>query len=399
MKKIFVSIAIIAGFGIHSQVRSQTVSWKFSAKAAFVASPVEVDQVIYLGSTDSFFYAIDARNGKQRWALKTGGDIRSTACLYHQQLYFVSGDGYLWCVSTNGTVQWKFKTGGEKKYELFSFSDYYQSSPVCSNGVIYFGSGDHHVYAVDAASGALRWKFATDNIVHTSPAIHQDKVYVGSFDGWFYALHQQTGQLLWKFKSVGQRYFPKGEFNGSPTVAGDAVFAGARDFNFYAIDTARPSCLWNRSFLKGWAITTPLYKEGALYVGTSEDRVFLCLDPADGHTKWSFEAGFNIFGSPEWHDSTIYFGTMMGKLFGLNARTGKQVFYFTTDGCQTHYGRYFQDNGQYRADIGRLIRKNEDLLILYQDMGAILSKPLVIGGQMWVSSMDGQLYCIQLPTL
>ncbi len=397
MKTIVVSIAILTGLCSFSTTRSQTVAWKFASKAAFVASPQAKDEVIYIGSTDSFFYAIDAREGKKQWSVKTGGDIRSTACLVGQQLYFLSGDGYLWCVNTRGTLQWKFRTGGERKYERYSFADYYQSSPVYSNGILYFGSGDHHVYAVEAITGKLKWKFKTGNVVHTNPVISNGKVYVGSFDGWFYALDQQAGTLKWKFKSVGQRYFPLGEFNGSPTVAGDAVYVGARDFNFYALDTAKAFCLWNRSFLKGWAITTPLFRDGSLYVGTSEDRVFLSLDPADGHSKWSFDAGFNIFGSPEWSDSAIYFGTMMGKVFGLDARTGESLFQFVTDGCQANYSRYFKDNGQYRDDIRNILRRNEDLITLYQDMGAILSKPLIIGRQMWISSMDGQLYCLQLP--
>lgn len=388
-------ISIINPSGLFAQLSPR---WSFKTGAAIVASPQVKDLVAYFGSTDSSFYAIDINGGNKRWVVKTGGEIRSTACLENQRLYFVSGDGYLWCLNLNGELQWKFRTEGEKKYELYSFSDYYQSSPAYSDGIIYFGSGDHHIYAVNAQSGKLVWKYKTGQVVHTNPVISGNRLFIGSFDGWFYCLDKRTGMLSWKFKSVGQRYFPKGEFNGSAAVYGNTVFVGARDFNLYALDTTAPFCNWNRSFLKGWAITTPLLWAGSLYVGTSEDRVFLCLDPADGHTKWSFPAGFNVFGSPVINDSTIYFGTMMGKLYGLHARTGESIFQFSTTGNKAHFDKYFKADGQYRDDIRNILTKNEDLIQLYEDMGAILSTPRIIGSQLLVTAMDGYLYCIELTT-
>ena len=45
------------------------------------------------------------------------------------------------------------------------------------------GSGDHNVYALDTKTGALRWKFATGNVVHASPAVADGLVYVGIY-GW-----------------------------------------------------------------------------------------------------------------------------------------------------------------------------------------------------------------------
>jgi outer membrane protein assembly factor BamB len=49
--------------------------------------------------------------------------------------------------------------------------DYYQSSPAVSNGAVYFGCGDGYVYALNATSGKLLWKYKTDGIVHASPTI------------------------------------------------------------------------------------------------------------------------------------------------------------------------------------------------------------------------------------
>src|SRR5579863_3336097 len=45
-------------------------------------------------------------------------------------------------------LRWKFKTQGPVI-----------STPAIADGVAYFGSNDHYLYAVDAASGTERWKF------------------------------------------------------------------------------------------------------------------------------------------------------------------------------------------------------------------------------------------------
>src|SRR5438445_516898 len=69
------------------------------------------------------------------------------------------------------------------------------------NGKVYFGSGDGNVYALDAQTGVLLWKFATKDVVHSSPAVVDRTVYIGSWDSHLYAIDTETGQQRWTFKS------------------------------------------------------------------------------------------------------------------------------------------------------------------------------------------------------
>jgi outer membrane protein assembly factor BamB len=57
-------------------------------------------------------------------------------------------------------VQWQVQTGGPV-----------QSTPVVANGTVYVGSGDGHLYALDARAGAERWRFAAGRAVSSSPAV------------------------------------------------------------------------------------------------------------------------------------------------------------------------------------------------------------------------------------
>ncbi|MET7350621.1 PQQ-binding-like beta-propeller repeat protein [Streptomyces mirabilis] len=62
------------------------------------------------------------------------------------------------------------------------------SSPTVSDGVVYVGGGDRHLYAVNGPTGKQRWKFATGGAVYSTPAVSDGVVYVGSEDGYLHAV-------------------------------------------------------------------------------------------------------------------------------------------------------------------------------------------------------------------
>ena len=82
---------------------------------------------------------------------------------------------------------WSFATGGSV-----------ESTPAIENGVVYFGSADQHVYALDADSGKLLWRYHTDSSAPFSPTVVNGVVYFGSEDSQMRALDAATGQPLWK---------------------------------------------------------------------------------------------------------------------------------------------------------------------------------------------------------
>ena len=62
------------------------------------------------------------------------------------------------------------------------------SSPAVVNGVVYVGSSDSNVYALNATTGKVTWSFTTGDYVLSSPAVSNGEVYVGSVDGNIYAI-------------------------------------------------------------------------------------------------------------------------------------------------------------------------------------------------------------------
>lgn len=138
-------------------------------------------------------------------------------------------------VSRFNGIKWTFHTQGEVI-----------SSPAIVNGVVYVGSNDGNLYAVDQQTGSQKWKFPTGARVTSSPAVANGLVYFSSYDGNFYAIDAATGKLQWKFRNAGERRYagthlhgllPEGEsmpdpfdfYLSSPAVWHGAVYFGSGD--------------------------------------------------------------------------------------------------------------------------------------------------------------------------
>ena len=191
------------------------IKWKFHTGGRVIASPAVVNGVVYVGSTDGNFYAIDAASGAEKWKFTSKAWEVSSPAVASGVVYFLSYDGNFYALdAASGQVKWKFNTGGERHYSGTHLHylqpvtesmpdpwDFYLSSPAVWNGAVYFGSSDGNVYALDVDSGALKWKFKTGDIVHSSPAIVDGTVYVGSWDTYLYAIDAANGNEKWRFKT------------------------------------------------------------------------------------------------------------------------------------------------------------------------------------------------------
>jgi quinohemoprotein ethanol dehydrogenase len=124
-------------------------------------------------------------------------------------------------------LAWEFQPGTNRGM---------QATPVVVDGVMYTSGVAGRVYALDAASGRLLWKFEPPlklknargsccDIVNRGVAVWQGKVYVGSFEGILYALDANDGKVLWQtdtFVDHGRAY----SITGAPQIAGKVVVIG-----------------------------------------------------------------------------------------------------------------------------------------------------------------------------
>jgi eukaryotic-like serine/threonine-protein kinase len=369
------------------------LAWKYSLPAPVYSSPLIYDNTVYFGCLDSVFYAIDLRSGKLQWKFLTGGSIRSTATVQDGLLYFTSGDGKLYCLDLKGRLHWSFAARSDKQYD---FADYFQSTPVISGDAIFFGSGDGYFYAVNLSDGTLKWEFQSGGVIHSTPATDGNKIYFGSFDGFIYALSANDGSLAWKFKTVGHAYFPKGEAQGSQVIAGGLVISGARDYNVYALDSEKGYCHWNKVFTKGWVLANTIH-DSVLYLAGADERILASADPQTGKTIWKQDMEFLQFGPPVFNNDRLYIGTTIGKLHGIDLKTGEKAWTYTTEGYKANHLKYFKEDDSYRDDIYTIITSNEQFLEVEEELGGIFSAPALSEDFLVFTSTEGAVYCLELP--
>ena len=128
--------------------------WVYPTEMPLGNSPTISNSVAYVGGFDNKLHAINALTGQGLWTFEAEAGFDTNPLVVNGLVYAGNRDGYMYAIYANespqrGTLAWKYPTG-----EPIHFSAAYK------NGTIYFASNDAYAYALDAATGALKWKSA-----------------------------------------------------------------------------------------------------------------------------------------------------------------------------------------------------------------------------------------------
>lgn len=390
------------------------IKWKFHTGGQVISSPAVVDDTVYVGSTDHNLYAIDLETGMQKWKFETKSRITSSPAAAGKKVYFGSYDGAFYALeATKGQLIWKFQTAGERRFAgkhlhgaqpvaetMPDPFDFYLSSPALWNGAVYFGSGDGNIYALDMASGKLRWKFQTGDVVHASPTISDGTLFVGSWDSYFYALDAEHGQEKWRFKT-GEDHDIHNQvgIQSSAGVDHGTVYFGCRDSNFYAVDARSGKQKWVFNNKGSWVIGSPAVEDGKVYFATSDSGLFYELDGNSGQPVFSLDfKHWPMFSSPAIAGNTLYIGSHSGNLIAINLTSRKVTWTFQTDGSHQNGATYTKPDGSpnYKAAFSEDFFYDNLVagVLKMMSVGAILSSPVIVDRVIYVGSTDGYLYAL-----
>lgn len=115
-----------------------------------------------------------------------------------------------------------------------------EATPIVVDGVMYAVGNWGRVYALDAARGTLLWyydpevdgqygRYACCDVVQRGLAVWQGVVYSGSTDAFLHAIDARTGKRLWKVDTLpraARETHQQYTSSGSPVIAGDVVVIG-----------------------------------------------------------------------------------------------------------------------------------------------------------------------------
>ena len=309
-----------------------------------------------------------------KWSFKTNGPIISSPSVADGLVYVGSADGNLYAVDLNtGQQKWKFQTRGQV-----------DSTPAIADGMVFFLSYDGGFYALDAKTGSRKWRFSTSyerrfeakglhgsvpseqtipdahDIFLSSPAVYNSRVYFGSSDGNIYALNEKTGILEWKFET-------KGIVHASPAIANDTVYIGSWDSYLYALAADTGIEKWRFKtgedpifYNQVGFQSSPAVVDGVVYVGCRDAHVY-AIDALGGHKKWDYPT------SKSWVNVTP-------AVFGGN------VFFATGD---THR---FQSLDAKSGRLGFTLNVGT----------VIFSSPAIADGLAYFGNLNGSLYAVDV---
>ena len=389
------------------------IKWKFPTGDRVVSSPVWREGAIFFGGDDGNIYAVEAESGQQLWKYRTGGPAPSTPAVKDGVLYALSYDGKLYALDARtGTTRWKFATGGERRFEakglhgmqpknqtIADAFDVFLSSPVVAEDAVYFGSGDGNLYAVDAATGELRWKFPTGDVVHSSPACADGVLFFGSWDSYFYAVEAATGKEKWRFHAGEDPVIHNQVgFQSSPAVVDGVVYTGCRDAQLYALEAATGKEKWRFDNAMSWVISSPAVSEGKVYFTTSDSSLYNVVDAVTGKSLLKQQDKCYMFSSPAIAGDVVFTGVLNGTLQARDLQTGELLWSFQTDTSKENKAwvltedRSFNDALLYHSNWREapMVALDRQLSV-----GGIYSSPLVVNGVVYFGSTDGYLYALE----
>lgn len=268
---------------------------------------------------------------------------------------------------------WKYKVG---------VSDI--SAPIVDNGILFVGSDDNNLYAIDAATGKPKWEYSALGKVYT-PTAKDGLVFAASFDNYLYAL-DSNGKLIWK-KSTGSSV-------ASPPMAYNDILYGGFDKYIYAIYIINGTIKWRYS-TNGWVESAPAISQGTIYAGSDDNKIY-ALD-LNKNPRWIYTTGGSISSSPSVVNGIVYAGSGDNSVYAIDSIDGTLKWSKKTNdrvkSSPVVYGKKVfagsNDNAVYAFDIDK-----GDSIWKYQTNGRVESSPIVVRGALYAGSGDGKIYAI-----
>jgi outer membrane protein assembly factor BamB len=334
---------------------SFTTDVRSSIAASVYAPPSVAAGIVYFGSENGNFYALDALTGALKWNYTTPwndqwrqrGFSNSAPAVAGGLVYAgsLNGNLYAFDVST-GAVKWSYLTKGMVG-----------SSPVVSEGIVYVGSYDHRLYALDASTGTVKWSYLTNTLVTNSPAVSGGIVYASGPK--VYALNAATGALIWAFNATTNPMAHVVPFS-SPAVSDGVVYVGAGDGNAYALNAATGAVIWIHNMGPSYIVTGSLFTDAAVSSGmvyiVSDNKMY-ALNAATGALIWSSTPSNNAYTSDAVvSGGVVYVGCSDRKMYALNAATGTVIWSGTVGGTVGGIRSYVVSNGSvYLSSEGNIV--------------------------------------------
>jgi len=265
---------------------------------------------------------------------------------------------------------------------------------VVHDGIIYAGTKDGRVVAINSSTRNLEWSYSTTPVsapssglscgqtsiptaIYGTPVVDRDMVYIGTYSGQVLALNMLARSQNSTFPQ--QRYgewewdCPIDSAKSNAIVAGllvgeDAIYVGSSNGRVYSLDKEFGDLNWQSKVLdethrKLW--TSPVIQGNTLYVSTYDGHVYALGLETGQLLDWSFESEAGFVSSPVVYEDHIYVGSFDLYLYAIEIGSNVSIWKFPQE---KPAGKWFW------------------------------ASPIVNEGIVYAGCLDGRLYAIEAGT-
>ena len=268
-------------------------------------------------------YAFDPETGQEQWHVPAESLIIPAPSYADGVVYFGSSDGRVQAVDVASHA---LKPGWS-----FQADEAIWASPLVEGGRVYVAAQDHYLYALDAENGEVIWKYDAGAAMAAQPLLADGVLYVGAFDGRVHAVRADSGEAVEGFAFQAENWIWS-----EPLLVGDRLYVTSLDGKLYALDPATGSVLPPYPFdsstvtdNKETIRAAPVEAGEYIVIATESGRVIATQEAAVG---WVWPSGVpeaDILTTPIVEDGTIYVVLMNGKVQALGVENGSQGWTFS----------------------------------------------------------------------
>lgn len=259
------------------------------------------------------------------WRHNAGGAVYNAPVSDGALVFFSAKKGRIAAIDLGGAAVWS-KTFSRTNDAGQEMAVRFDAPLACGGGLVFAGSVQGTLYALDGGTGGVRWCYETGGTIIGSPSVVSNRVLVlDQSEGALHAVDVATGKRVWKTEGVercdgapgvggGRVVFGSclaalhvysfgdgahlkdvelggdGQVAGGVAVAGDTVFAGARDGQLVCADVASGVVLWSSAESESQTFSTPAVAADKV-VYSSDDGLVYAVDRQSGALRWTFKTG------------------------------------------------------------------------------------------------------------
>jgi outer membrane protein assembly factor BamB/sugar lactone lactonase YvrE len=306
------------GIGIQGPTGHPVLNWQFKAGGGVANNIAIVGDTVYFASDDAVVHGVDRSSGKERWKTTLEKPSVRGPLATDARLYFADEAGAVLALdpAKTGAKIWQSASSYGETTELLSI-----------NGSLYFGTGDGFLVALDAATGAERWKLklTPDGAPAHNPAYADGRIFLGTASAGFKAVDLTTHAVVWTGDLGGDDTGTASAGNGAAYIATPADSPTGK---LRAFDATTGKPLWTGP---SPMLTTPNVVDGIAYSSSMQGLVD-AIDASTGALRWSVQLSGKIRPMAVVGTTLFLSADTEQRVYAIETTTGRKLWQFDVDG-------------------------------------------------------------------